>query len=131
MEKKNSEEIRKILIAENLIDTTGAVNATRVNYISGAYTSPLLSEIWSFYANDIDAMEELHTFLKEVFQKEQFEIMIGILKILYNLCGLPIPDAVQIIYNCDVKNLKELYLYEFLEDFQDLMYDFRAEAGVS
>lgn len=131
MEKKNSEELCKILIAENLIDAMGAVNATKINYLSGAYTSPLLSEVWSFYANDINAMEELQTLLKEVFEKQLFEIMIGIQKILYNLCGLSIPDEVQIIYHCDDKDLKELFLYEFLEDFQDLMFDFRAEAGAS
>jgi len=131
MGKRSKEELRKILIAEKMIDATGEVNATRVNYLSGAYTSPLLSEVWDLYMRDIGAMEELYTFLKEVFGKEQFEIMIGILKILYNLCGLLIPDAVQTIYECGERDLKKLYLYEFLEDFQDLMYDFRAEAEAS
>ena len=32
-------------------------------------------------------------------------------------------------YKCGIKELKEeVYLYEFLEDFQDIMYDFQAKS---
>lgn len=109
---------RTALIEEKLIDETGTVNATTVNYISGLYTLPLLSEVWDLYLNDVAEMEELQTFLKELYVKGQFDIMIGVLKIIYNFCGLLIPDEVQIIFDCGIPELKELYLYEFLEDFQ-------------
>ena len=130
MEKMSKDELRTALIARKLIDDAGTVNAITVNCISGKYTWPLLSEVWGFYVNDVEAMEELQTFLNEVYEKEQFDILIGIVKIFYNFIEVLIPDEVQMIFDCDEKELKEVYLYEFLEDFQDIMYDFRAETEV-
>ncbi len=131
MERMNGDELRNALIAKNLIDDAGTVNAMTVNCISGVYTWPLLSEIWDLYLHDIDVMVELQAFLNEVYEKEQYEIMNGILKILYNCCSLVIPDDVQMIFDCDIQELKEVYLYEFLEDSQDIIYDFKAEAKLS
>ncbi len=70
-------------------------------------------------------MEELQVFLNAVYEQEQYDILIGILKILYSCCGLSIPDDLQMIFDCEEKELKEVYLYEFLEDFQDIMYDLK------
>jgi hypothetical protein len=127
MERLNGNELRAALIEKNMINEAGAANTFTVNCISGAHTWPLLSETRNLFLNDLDAMEELQAFLNEVYEKDQFDIMIGILKIIYNFCGLPIPEAVQMIFDCDEKALKEIYLYEFLEDFQDIMGDFQTE----
>jgi hypothetical protein len=126
MEQINRNERRTVLIEKNVIYETGTINAFQVNCISGAHTWPLLSEVWDLYQNDITPMEELQNFLKMVYEKAQYDTLIGILKILYNCCGLLIPDDLQIIFDCAEKELKEIYLYEFLEDFQDIMYDLRA-----
>ena len=125
MKKLNKDELRNALIAGRLIDETGAVNATAVNYVSGLYTLPLLNEVCDSYQNDVDSMGELKTFLSELYEKGQYDILIGVLKIIFNFCSLPIPDEVQMIFNCEIQELKEVYLYEFLEDFQDVMFDFR------
>ncbi len=53
MKKMNKEELRAALIKGKLIDENGAVNTTTVNYISGLYTLPLLSEVWDLYLNDV------------------------------------------------------------------------------
>jgi DNA-directed RNA polymerase specialized sigma subunit len=50
-------------------------------------------------------MEELQNFLKMVYEKAQYDTLIGILKILYNCCGLLIPDDLQIIFDCAEKEL--------------------------
>jgi len=50
-------------------------------------------------------MEELQTFLNEVYEKGQLDILANILKIPYNFCGLLIPDIVQLIFNCDAEEL--------------------------
>lgn len=125
IEKMNKDELRTALIEEKLIDETGRVNATTVNYISGLYTLPLLSEVWDLYLHDTKAMAELQAFLNEVYENEQYDIMIGVLKVICNFCGLIIPVEVQMIFDCDEKELKEIYLYEFLEDFQGVMYDLK------
>ena len=127
MERINRDELRNALIAGKMIDATGAVNTLTANYISGLYTLPLLNEVWALYLNDVDAMEELQTFLGELYEKGQCDIMAGILKLIYSFCSLIIPDEVQMIFDCDEKELKEIFLYEFLEDFQDIIYDFRAD----
>jgi hypothetical protein len=49
--------------------------------------------------------------------------MVGLMKIIYNFCSLLIPNEIQIIFDCDIKELKEVYLYELLEDFQNIMFD--------
>ena len=64
MEKMNKDELRTPLIEEKLIDETGTVNATTVNYISGLYTLPFLSEVWDLYLHDADAMAELQVFAR-------------------------------------------------------------------
>lgn len=125
MEKMNKDELYTVLIEEKLIDETGAVNAITVNCISGLYTWPLLSGVWDLYLHDAELMAELQAFLNEIYEKEQYGIMIGILKLIYNFCGLLIPEEVQMIFDCDIQKLKEVYLYEFLEDFQDIMYDLK------
>ena len=127
MEKINGSELRSALIEKNLIDEAGTVNAFTVNCISGAHTLPLLSEVWGLYQNDLGLMRDLQAFLNEVYKKDQYEILIGILKILYSFSGLLIPDVIQMIFDCAEKKVKELYLYEFIEDFQDIMYDFLSE----
>ena len=127
MEKMNKDELCTTLIEEKLIDEPGTVNAITINYISGLYTSPLLSEVWDLYLHDAEAMAELQAFLNEIYEKEQFDIMIGVLKIIYNFYGLHIPSKIQMIFDSDIQELKEVYLYEFLEDFQDIMYDLRVE----
>ena len=127
MEKMNKDDLCTVLFEDKLIDETGTVNAITVNGISGLYTWPLLSEVWDLYLHDSEAMAELQAFLNDIYEKEQYEIMISVLKIMYNFCGLIIPEEVQMIFDCYIQKLKEVYLYEFLEDFQDIMYDFRAE----
>ena len=131
MKKLNKDELRNALIAGRLIDETGAVNATAVNYVSGLYTLPLLNEVCDSYQNDVDSMGELKTFLSELYEKGQYDILIGVLKIIFNFCSLPIPDEVQMIFNCEIQELKDCYLYEFLEDFQDIMYDLKVEYDLS
>ena len=126
MEKMNGNKLRSVLIEKNLIDEAGTVNAFKVNIISGAHTWPLLSEVWDLHQNDVSLMEEMQSFLNDIYEKEQYDILIGIIKILYSCCGLLIPDDLQMIFDCEEKELNEIYLYEFLEDFQDIMYDLRA-----
>ncbi len=131
MEKMNKDALQIALIKKKLIDETGTVNAITVNYISGLYTSPLLNEVWDLYLNDVGSMEELQAFLNELYEKGQYDIMIGVLKLIYSFCSLIIPDEVQMIFDCSEEELKEVYLYEFLEDFQDIVYDFREETELS
>lgn len=128
MKQMNGNELRSVLIEKKLIDEAGVVNAFNVNLTSGAHTWPLLSEVWNLYQNDVPLMEELQAFLNAVYEQEQYDILIGILKILYSCCGMVIPDDLQIIFDCEEKELKEVYLYEFLEDFQDIMYDLRVDS---
>jgi len=70
----------------------------------------------------------LQAFLNAVYEQGHYDILIGILKVLYSCCGLLIPDDLQMIFHCEEKELKEVYLYEFLEDFQDIMYDLRVDS---
>ena len=128
MEQMNGNELRSALIEKNLIDDAGTVNAFKVNIISGAHTWPLLSEVWDLYQNEVTSMEELQAFLNAVYDQGQYDILIGILKVLYSCCGLLIPDDLQMIFDCQEKELKVVYLYEFLEDFQDIMYDLRMDS---
>ena len=120
MEQMNRNELRSVLIEKNLIDEAGTINAFKVNLISGAHTWPLLSEVWNLYQNDVTLMEELQAFLNAVYEQGQYDTLIGILKILYNCCGLLIFDDLQMIFDCEEKELKEVYLYEFLETFRIL-----------
>ena len=88
MEQMNRNELRSVLIEKNLIDEAGTVNAFKVNLISGAHTWPLLSEVWNLYQNEVTSMEELQAFLSAIYEQEQYDILIGILKVLYNCCWL-------------------------------------------
>ena len=92
MEQMNGNELRSALIEKNLIDEAGTVSAFKVNCISGAHTWPFLSEVWNLYQNDVTLMEELQAFLNAVYDQGQYDILIGILKVLYSSCGLLIPD---------------------------------------
>ena len=128
MEQMNGNELRRALIEKNIIDEAGTVTALKVNVTSGAHTCLLLSEVWNLYQNDVTQMEELQAFLNSIYKQGQYDTLIGILKILYNCCGLLIPDDLQMIFDCEEKELKEVYLNEFLEDFQDIMYDLRVDS---
>ncbi len=127
MIQMNGNELHRVLIEKNLIDDAGSVNAFAVNCISGAHTWPLLSEVWNLYQNDVTQMEELQDFLNAVYEQGQYDVLIGILEVLYSCCGLLIPEDLQMIFDCEEKELKETFLYEFLEDFQDIMYDLQVD----
>lgn len=45
MEQMNGNELRNVLIEQNLIDEAGTIDAFKANLISGAYTWPFLSEV--------------------------------------------------------------------------------------
>ena len=77
MEKMNKDELRSALVDEKMIDQTGTVNSTTVNYISGLYTLPLINEVWDLFQNDADSMEELQAFSNELFEKGQYDILLG------------------------------------------------------
>ena len=131
MGKMTKDDLCTALIEEKLIDEIGTVNAITVNCISGLYTWPLLNEVWDLYLHDAEAMEELQAFLNEIYENGLYDILIGVLKTMYNFCGLIIPEEVQMIFDCDEEELKEVCLYEFLEDFQDIMCDLKAGKGES
>ncbi len=128
METKNLEMLREKALAGKIVDGKGDVSATAMNYLSAAYTSPLLDEVWGLSFQNAETMDELLEWMKQADADEKYEAFVGILKTLYILTGVFIPEDVQYIIECDDPVMKQMYAHEFLADFTDLMYDFRAEA---
>ncbi len=128
MEKKNLEKLREKALAGKIVDGDGNISVTAMNYLSATYTSPLLDEVWGLSFQNIETMDELLELMKQADTDEKHEVFVGILKTLYILTGVFIPEEVQYIIECDDPVMKQMYAHEFLADFTDLMYDFRAEA---
>jgi hypothetical protein len=128
MKELSGYELRNTLIENRLIDMNGKVSDFAIINISYLHTRPLLNEVWDIYQNDIVSMEQLRNFLNEIYKKGQFETLINIIKVFYSLSGLLIPELVQMVLNCEEKELKKKYLFKFLEDFKIIMKDFKADA---
>ena len=123
---KSKEEVESILLKQDVYLPNGEVNATKVNIIAGTFTPQLVDVIWAA-SYEINVIDELEQYLWSLHENAQYEILSGVLRALYIVNGLQIPDIVEAILMCDDKRLYEIYFYEFLMDFDELKSDYQEE----
>jgi len=128
MENGTPEELRTLVIKKGIIDEEGKANATAMNLLSGMHTSPLLNEVWGLTFQNLVTMDKLLELMHQADSAEKYEAFFGILKTLYVITNVLIPDEICYILECDDSVTRQMYAYEFLADFDDLMYDYLAEA---
>ncbi len=124
----NLEELRAMAIEKGIVNREGNVSALAMNYFSGMHTAPLLDEIWMLSFPNTDTMDKLYDLIKQAVIAGEFEVFEGIMNALYVISGIHIPDELHYIFGCANLEIKQMYAREFLEDFSDLMHDYRAEA---
>ena len=129
MSTKNLNELRMIAKKKGIIDDNENPNPTAINYLSAAYTSPLLNQIWdNVIQSNYQSMDELMRFLRKTNHSNQIETVLEIIKALYIVSQQAVPDEIAYIIECDNASTKQIYINEFLADFEDKMYDFIEES---
>ena len=123
---KSKEELKSVLLEQDVYLPNGEVNAAKVNIIAGTFTPQLVDVIWAA-SYEINIMDELEQYLWNLHDNAQYEILGGVLRALYIVNGLQISDIVEAILMCDDKRLNEIYFYEFLMDFDELKSDYQEE----
>ncbi|HWS29040.1 MAG TPA: hypothetical protein VN512_02885 [Clostridia bacterium] len=61
---------------------------------------------------------------------EKREALFGILKTLYVITNILIPNEILYILECDDFMTRQMCAHEFFADFDDLMYDANQKGGV-
>lgn len=115
-----------ILVEQGLIHADGGTNPLMVNAASGTLTVALVDVLWA-NNRDMDVMDDLVSYLNELYESSQYVAMMCAIKALYLANGIPFADVLEAILQAGDEKLLETYLYEFLADFEDAKFDLADE----
>lgn len=119
--KESSGTPNGILVEQGLIHADGGMNPLMVNAASGTLTVALVDALWANHP-DMDVMDDLESYLNELYESSQYAAMMCAIKALYLSNGIPFADVLESILQAGDEKLLEAYLYEFLADFEDAKF---------
>jgi len=93
-----------------------------LNYISGAHAG-LFWDILYGTSESIIALENTEAVLSFLYENNCFEEALMLIRAYYELLGMEWPDEFVIIDRVD--DLKEPFIYEFLLDAEDIIFDLK------
>lgn len=121
---KSKEELKAVLMAQEVYMPDGETpNPTKLNIISGAVI-PLLIDAICQERDRIDPIDVTEAYLWELYEKSEYTIIAGILRVLYLLHEIAVPEIVEAILQCGDNTLLEVFFYEFLMDFSDVKLNY-------
>ena len=114
---KEREELKAILMAQEVYMPDGETpNTTKLNIISGTVIPPLMEAICQGREN-IAPIEAMEAYLWELYERSEYPIIAGILRVLFLLCEIDVPEILDALLQYDDPALMEVFLYEFLRTF--------------
>ncbi|MEL7610160.1 MAG: hypothetical protein AAGU74_11755 [Bacillota bacterium] len=122
---KEKEELKAILMAQEVYMPDGKTpNTTKLNMISGVII-PSLMDAMCQERDSIGPIEAIEAYLWELYEKSEYLTIAGILRVLYLLHEIAIPEIIDTLLQYGDPTLLGLFLYEFLMDFSDVKLDYK------
>ena len=91
-----------------------------INAVSGVVMSPLVDKLSKKVS--VAEIRNLHNSLQTMYEQEQMQEAFSLIHIIIKASGVRLPTE----YKCIVDNpkLREMFIYEVIEDIEDILYDF-------
>ena len=122
---KEREELKAILMAQEVYMPDGETpNTTKLNMISGVVIPPLM-EAMCQEREDIAPIEAIEAYLWELYERSEYPIIAGVLRVLFLLHEMDVPEILDALLQYDDPALMEVFLYEFLMDISDVKLDYQ------
>lgn len=115
------------ILEKEKMERMDKMNTNVVNFVSGAIISPLFDKICDI--TNISKAKEIYTSFKKMYELGLKEDIFSILHMLITTSDVDVPD--QYFDMVDNPEFRECFVYEVLEDFEDLMYDIEEELLIS
>lgn len=125
---RSKEELQAILMAQDVYMPGGeSPNTTKLNIISGVVIPPLI-ETMCQERGSITPIEAVEAYLWELYEKSDYSTIAGVLRALFLLHEMDVPEILDILLQHDDPALKEVFFYEFLMDFSDVKLDYQDDS---
>lgn len=130
MTKKSSK--LKTLKAKGYIGTNGKADINTLSALSALTTLPLIlpliSELREFtFGDKISTISNIYGHLAFLYDEEKYTEAARFIGVVTDISDIVLPDDVKLVLNNDLT--KEMYLCEFIEDYYEIVDDYRAEMG--
>lgn len=125
-EKEMRNTMNNILEKEKM-ERMDKMNTNVVNFVSGAIISPLFDKMCDI--TNVSKSKEIYTSFKKMYELGLKEDIFSILHMLITTSDVDVPD--QYFDMVDNPEFRAGFVYEALEDFEDLMYDIEEELLIS
>ncbi len=120
---KSKEELKAVLMAQEVYMPDGETpNTTKLNVICGAVIPPLM-EAMCQERDSIDSIDVVEAYLWELYEKSEYPTIGGILRVLYLLHEMAVPEIFDVLLQYCDPVLLEVFFYEALVDFSDVKLD--------
>ena len=116
-----------IILENEKIERMDKMNNNIVNFVSGAIISPLFDKMCDI--TNVSKAKEIYTSFKKMYELGLNEEIFSILHMLIVSSGIDVPK--QHLDMADDEEFRESFVFEVIEDFEDLMYDIEEELLIS
>ena len=117
--------MQNLLMEKGLLFSNGQICKNNVNMLSGRITPPFAEMVWNITGGDMETINRLTDVLVVMNTSEDREKLFKIIKMLYCMVGLKIPDEINIVkQNTDVL---EYFILSFILDFKEVISEYVEE----
>jgi hypothetical protein len=119
---------QKTLKAKGFISTDGKADINMLSMLSALTTLPIINELHAFIVSDkIKTLSSIYEQLAFLYDEEKYTEAARFLDVIADMSDTALPDDVKLVLSSDIT--KEGFLCEFIEDFYEILDDYRAAAG--
>jgi len=118
------QKIKEILNDEDVFNQWGQVNRASMFHISTKHSPVLIGSILDLFDYDCQLARELYVVFRGLYIREQYDIITGILCLMYFAFQTDLPFIIEAIFQSENDDVKDVYFREFLDDFENTVFDF-------
>jgi len=116
---------RSLLLDKGIILQSGEICQDKINLISGATTAPLIETIWIFSGHDLGVIKRVFALFAHLYNEGREAEMMAVLRILYDLSGLRLPENVELL--AEQLEARQYFLFSVMLDMEDYIKDLISE----
>jgi len=122
------EHIQKNVKTRGFVDANGKVNTTALNILSGANTKKFVYALSHYIlSNDEhESLNDIYEHLQFLYDAGNDDEAVRFINIMLSVMELEWSEDVDLVLESD--ETKHDYLYEFIEDFREIVEDYKYEA---
>jgi len=121
--------IQEALKDKGFIDKDGEADINALNGLSAQTTMNFVYALRDYITEDkIEALSNIYEHLSFLYNEGNDDEAVRFISVLLAMSDIAIHNDVKLVLSCDTT--KHSYLFEFIADFHEIVYDFRYEAGI-